>query len=251
MRKQAVLIGCRKKGEEKMQSFENDVNFFKSLLNSVQGGAWLDSEITSFIDPTYEKLLSAFEERVDFRFIYFSGHGCISKNGQQYVHVSGNIININQFLNKSEKEIAIFDCCRTFHPFEELTKKYIVREAKLNFQKTSIRTIYEQFIKKVKGQLVVFVTEKGDFAFTIETANSIFITTLGIILTRIKKLPVRGVVSINKILALVNKEFKNQRLPQQINVIDKCNGKYPFYIGQVPNTSTSKTINGHPQQNLV
>lgn len=67
----------------------------------------------------------------DFRFIFFSGHGCVS-NGSQYILIDNTLINLHKLINRISSEIVIFDCCHNENKYEVLKNKYSLIKSKID-----------------------------------------------------------------------------------------------------------------------
>lgn len=140
MKRKAILIGCDSKTDEVKLPVSNDVEFIKSYLQSREDGYWLNSEIVVLINPSSKQLLSCFKEvKEDFRFVYYTGHGLMSR-GEQYINFGEDeLINISEFLYKCKKEVFIFDCCRIVYEYKFITSQYRITEANQKADKVKIR----------------------------------------------------------------------------------------------------------------
>lgn len=227
MKRKAILIANSKKTES-CQPFINDVNFLCSFLKSKNGGSWLKSEIVILINPTMTKVISIFwEVKEYFRFVYFSGHGCMS-NGKQYLLIDNQLVNICTLKNKVARETIILDCCRYEYAYPDLINNYIILEQES--KKEDTRGLYETLLKKNVGCFVAFVTKEGEYAMYIPQ-GSYFMHAFAEVIWLFKKVPIRGVVSVNEFLRQIDKVFKRFNLSQAIICETDCKGKYPFYIG--------------------
>lgn len=229
MIKQAILIASSKKGEN-AKSFKSDVAFFKAFLKSERGGCWFEPEIITLLDPSLEEILAAInKDEQNYRLIYYTGHGCTSGN-EQYILVKNTLVNISKLLNKAKREVAIFDCCRTQYPYEEIKAEYIIKESRFMAKGLRVRKRYDTLIQQNIGQLIAFVTEKGKYARAVPS-GSFFIHALEEALEKFKQADIKGVVSFNKVMQCIDMIFEERNMQQRVKIRTNCKAKYPFYIG--------------------
>jgi hypothetical protein len=120
MKKHAFIVTYpEEKGEKNYcQGVLQDKVNLKNYLMSAVGGAWHDSEISTFENTLKPWLISALEQckGYDYLLIFFSGHG--------YFNGSETCIELSKYSEMSEeslvgyakKELIILDCCRVYHP---------------------------------------------------------------------------------------------------------------------------------------
>ena len=86
MKRRALLIGYsgHDLADGYLEGVCNDLVNYKKFLQSLNGGAWLDSEITLIQDTTLENIETTIknikDEHNDVVFCVFSGHGAFDEN---------------------------------------------------------------------------------------------------------------------------------------------------------------------------
>lgn len=213
MIRKALLIGNPKSGEG-ATLYKNDISFLSNFLKHTFGGCWKNNEIIILNRPTIPELLSIINDCTEtFRFIFYSGHGCVS-NGKQYILIGDELINISSILNRVPKEVAIFDCCRNEIKYEVLKNKYSITESKMSSIE-SIRKQYHEIISKNSGSFIAFTTSIGNRAFNLSKC-SYFIFVFARVLQQLRNANLYKVVSIQKFLKLISLVMKRTVRLQEI-----------------------------------
>lgn len=213
MRRKAILIASEKESR-KSQSNENNVAFLNYLLQTEYGGFWKKSEIFVLINPTLNAVLSILNKSDDtYRFMYFSGHGCIA-GGRQYVLIENKIVDISLLVNKVHYENVLFDCCRNIQSYNRLEKIYQLHNADSNFikQYKKVNT-YSPFLRDA-NKSVIFTTRQGKTAYT-SSWCSCFIYLFAKSVKKIKELQTKKPVSLFFFLKLITFFFSRSRVIQE------------------------------------
>ena len=97
-----------------------DIDNYRRLLTSAEGGAWEDSEITVLDRPmaaTVRVCLVSLS-LADYGFVMFTGHGWYSKpNGELVLQLKqGEDIAALELKKGAKKRTIIFDCCQKVYP---------------------------------------------------------------------------------------------------------------------------------------
>lgn len=213
MIRKAILIGNPKKTEDGTSS-KNNISFLSYFLKSTVGGCWHNDEIIILNRPTASELFSVINNCTEtFRFIFYSGHGCIS-NGKQYILIGDELVNISRILNRIPQEIAIFDCCRNEVKYEALKNKYSLIESKLNSIER-VRKQYHEIISKNNASFIAFTTSIGKPAYSYSKC-SYFILVFAKVLKQLRNANLYKVISIQKFLKLISLVMKRTVRIQEI-----------------------------------
>lgn len=126
-----------------------DVNGYKRYLMSDMGGAWDENEIKILYNQSRDTILTwvalTKEEKNDFVFSVFTGHGAYSiKHDERFVcdNDDKNIFE-SELLGLSAKQVLILDSCAHDYTFEEFTETSETK-AMLNNASVSIRQYYRK-----------------------------------------------------------------------------------------------------------
>ena len=119
MKRIALIIGNsgdKKNPDEYLEGVEKDINNYKKFLLSSIGGLWYENEILASLNETKEqiqkKIITLKENKYDFVFILFSGHGSYSSFKQcRKLYIFDDFIYEEQLRNLSSRQIIILDTC--------------------------------------------------------------------------------------------------------------------------------------------
>ncbi|MEA3522766.1 MAG: caspase family protein [Campylobacterota bacterium] len=116
MKKRALIIGNAGNEDEFLLGVSKDVNNYKRFLLSNIGGNWYESEISISLDETKKeveaKIRQVKNEKNDFIFIVFTGHGSYSRLKQcRKLYINYDYIYESDLLHSSNKQITIIDTC--------------------------------------------------------------------------------------------------------------------------------------------
>jgi hypothetical protein len=120
LRRRAILIGCggEEGSEEYLPGVTVDLENYWKFLNSDEGGAWDEGEITVLEEPPWRlaatHLLGG--ERYHFTLTSFHGHGAFDpyRRKTQIQFGDGLMVDLVQLRTGSQRELIMTDSCRTF-----------------------------------------------------------------------------------------------------------------------------------------
>lgn len=137
--RKAFLIGSPQiplsniKNDGYLKGVTPDINNMRDHLLSNKGGAWYESEIETFSNPTREELLRKISGSYDYVVLQYSGHGFELRDNRVFLLLDYFDINksiaLDELLNNfsSPKCFCFIDCCRGYVLPEEamgLEKSY-------------------------------------------------------------------------------------------------------------------------------
>jgi hypothetical protein len=113
MKRRALLFG----NTNGLNGVKKDITNFAKFLTSDIGGQWyFDSEISILMNPSRNEILNKINllknERPDFAFVVFSGHGAYSRGTILEINNKGDFIHESELRGIASRQISIFDCCR-------------------------------------------------------------------------------------------------------------------------------------------
>ncbi len=159
MTKRALIIGNAGNEDEFLLGVSKDVNNYKRFLLSNIGGNWYEDEIYISLDETKKEVEAQIEklqnERNDFTFIVFTGHGSFSqlKNCRK-LYINNDYIYEGDLLYSSKKQILIIDTCAGIENdllLEVSCESYAMDNIRKNAS-IGHRVIYENYIKECLEQ---------------------------------------------------------------------------------------------------
>ena len=156
MKRKAILIG----NSNGLQGVPIDLKNYRSFLKSERGGAWLDSEILTIENPSLTFLNAhilnvKLNDRPDFVFLVFSGHGEYRKSGTVFGINRTETIEENKLWSIAKRQITIADCCRGVET-EELRKSLEMFADGGKIGSALIRKFYDDRIMKSDEQQARF-----------------------------------------------------------------------------------------------
>ncbi len=172
MKRIALIIGNsgdKKNPDEYLEGVEKDINNYKKFLLSSIGGLWYENEILASLNETKEqiqkKIITLKENKYDFVFILFSGHGSYSSFKQcRKLYIFDDFIYEEQLRNLSSRQIIILDTCAKI---EEdfvistesglLSENYNLIKGHVNFREN-----YEKAILSMPEQEVILYSSSID-----------------------------------------------------------------------------------------
>jgi hypothetical protein len=112
MKRKALLIG----NSNGLSGVKLDISNFTAFLKSDVGGGWYNSEIVIKMNPIKRDLMNTISqlknEKNDFSFVLFSGHGGYQKGTILEINNNEETINERDLEYIAPRQISIFDCCR-------------------------------------------------------------------------------------------------------------------------------------------
>jgi hypothetical protein len=153
MKRIALLIG----NSNGLEGVKKDINNHARFLSSDFGGAWHENEIAPIMNPDKKVLLTALEivknEKYDFSYVVFSGHGAYQRQTVLEINNKGEYIYESDLIGLSSRQLSIFDCCRNTIQ-EEIYKSNVlsVQNKLFSFDGNFVRQKYETRIMQAKEQ---------------------------------------------------------------------------------------------------
>ncbi len=208
------------------------------FLTSTIGGAWEEDEIIFAINRDKNELQKLLQENkyYDFVFILFSGHGgtsTIDKKGYAYVNEKEEMISIDEFVNKAEKEIVIFDSCRSPLTSTPPFLKFSESIEAVRALRTLYRIKYEHLIEKTeKGFILLFASSLGEAANQTKEGDDTFTQFLIKAGTLVKN-GRKNIMDINEAFLIAKEDVKakyNQQNPDKAYAPVKRDTWFPFAL---------------------
>lgn len=160
MKKRAIIIAS---SDPKLSGVKKDLLNIQSFLTGMNGGAWLENEIITLIQPRKDFLENHLQriksESNDFLLVVFTGHGG-HKRGETYIEVNDNeLISQSKIENLALRQLNIYDCCRV-DMMAEMEKSALLFESTAGlcsyddkyFSMEDIRQLYNDRVMKAQPQ---------------------------------------------------------------------------------------------------
>jgi len=165
MKRRALLIG----NTDGLPGVKVDISAVQNFLKSARGGRWKADEITTLIDPKEIDLGHAIREvkgqKNDFVFVHYSGHGGQERQTFLEINSNGERIKESDLFGLSERQVCIFDCCRTY---SEISAKAALNESLESFALDSHSDIREKYdlrqMQAIPQQVQMYACSKGQSA---------------------------------------------------------------------------------------
>ena len=169
MKRAAFLFG----NTDGLKGVKKDINRFRAFLESDIGGAWEPFEIDSGCDLTLDvvrrKIVDIRKGEYDYVIVYFSGHGGMVRTTRLCLNSNEEYIDEYEFAGLANRQLSIFDCCRT-SPIVATNSKGATFDAAneadvLNFR-SRYRAHYERLIEAASPQEVrLYACQKDKKAY--------------------------------------------------------------------------------------
>lgn len=153
---------------------DKDKESYHRFFTSLEGGAWLDSEIIELCAPSVQELDKCISTNglcnMDYLIVVFSGHGSYKWGvGKTLLSMKGDREDMNfcvyddAICRIAKKQLTILDACRCSG---QVSSMGMLKEACMNCNTANIyglcRAAYEDQIENVPdGSLVLYACEKG------------------------------------------------------------------------------------------
>lgn len=182
MKKIALLIG----NSNGLEGVKIDLFEWKRFLMSAEGGAWMSSEIETFMNPRRDELLRYINglrrtHEYDFAIVVYSGHGGYSKGTILEINEREETIMENDLLSIASRQISVFDCCRSLVDGNESINESQIRGFSnngINAKIQAIRNAYNQRIMQaIPQQICLYACRIGETALDTEN-GALYIQTL-------------------------------------------------------------------------
>ena len=120
MRRKAILLGH----VDGQLSTNLDLDKVYGYLTSLHGGAWRPGEIVRRVNISRiqldELLEDTREQKFDYVFIYFSGHGGYKRGTVFELNPQEETISERRLSNLAPRQLNIYDCCRTLPQIQSI-----------------------------------------------------------------------------------------------------------------------------------
>lgn len=160
--KKAFLIGAPggdNISTKYLPGVEKDLKNVKRFLMSVNGGGWLESEITILPFANFRSVRSELENsQLDYQVIYFSGHGFVY-NGYNHLMFQDEPVCDTDLINPYiPKQLIICDACRVPVSFGKISGISPDENDWQNFTGIdwSVREIFDQWIEESENGVQIF-----------------------------------------------------------------------------------------------
>jgi len=172
MKRKALIIGNSgdsQNPKEYLEGVKKDVKNYNSFLQSNIGGAWYEHEIVLSLDESKAEVLQKIEniknEKNDFIFILFSGHGSYSSWKEcRKLYIYEEYIYEKDLLYAADKQITIMDTCAGIE--EDMLHVCFESESvnmdNIKKSRRDYRRIYEEEITKCSNQQVILYSSSID-----------------------------------------------------------------------------------------
>jgi hypothetical protein len=165
MRRKALIIGNsgdKKNPNEYLEGVEKDIKNYKDFLLSPIGGLWNKEEISVSLNETKEQirkeLIALKQNKYDFVFILFSGHGSYSSFKQcRKLYIFDDFIYEEEIRNLSSRQIIILDTCAKIENDLVISTESALLSENYNLTKgyVNFRENYEKAILSMPEQEVI------------------------------------------------------------------------------------------------
>lgn len=157
MKRRALLIG----NSNGLGGVKVDIANYVQFLKSDFGGQWFDSEINIKMNPSKIELLRTIQEikneKPDYAFVVFSGHGAYSKGTVLEINAQEESINEIDLKYISSRQVSIFDCCRNVISMPIVEKKSMGGTLNFSDSRTNIRVAYEaRILQSIEQQISLY-----------------------------------------------------------------------------------------------
>ena len=230
MIRRAILISDNGGVEDNISATKEDVKNYRDFLMSNIGGAWTNSEIETHRNPNYNIINDLRNYEYDYTITMVSSHGGVKKeNGKLYLYLNNRLYDCVHFVNKSKRQLMIFDCCRTYLEEEQYDYKQFSQESVYtNFATISHRFKYNSYIETCGEAIIILYSCKVNQASRLdEELGSFFINSL--ISAAKYKSQSSGIVTVKEALEL-SKEYIKQYPTNQIPEISQIKTNRYFQI---------------------
>jgi len=169
MKRRALLIG----NSNGLAGVKLDIANYIKFLKSDVGGQWHDVEIRTVMNPSKAYLMSIIQqlknERPDYAFVVFSGHGAYSKGTILEINAQEEYINENDLKYIASRQISIFDCCRNVITTPLVEKRALGGVLNLSESEKKIRPAYDaRIMQSIEQQVSLYACSINESALDTE-----------------------------------------------------------------------------------
>jgi hypothetical protein len=153
MRRKAFLIGAPmiKGTENYLAGVTPDIQNMKNHLESLEGGAWFDSEIKIFENPTKQELKNELVGSFDYIILQYSGHGFEYRDDGTFFDINQNEnISLNTLHSwiTASRRFYFFDSCRQIQRKLREIKKSMSMDS-YNFSESDLIAKYRKKYERI------------------------------------------------------------------------------------------------------
>lgn len=230
MIRRAILISDNGGIDNDIPATKEDVKNYRDFLMSDIGGAWESYEIKPYSNSDYN-INDLRDYEYDYTITMVSSHGGVKKeNGILYLYLNDRWYDCISFVNKSKRQLMIFDCCRTYIPDVKsnddiLTEHFSIPSSRSILHKKE----YNRYIETCgEGIIILYSCQIGQ-ASGLNELGSYFINSL--ISAAKNKIKTKDIVTVKEALEL-SKEYIKQYPTNQIPEITqiKTNRYFPIAV---------------------
>lgn len=229
MIRRAILISDNGGVDNDISATKEDVKNYRDFLMSSIGGALENSEIEPYHNPDYNTIKKLSNYEYDYTITMVSSHGGVKKeNGKLYLYLNNIWYDCVYFVNKSKRQLMIFDCCRKEEE-GDLIKQFSL-EAIFSVCSNLYREKYNKYIETCgEGIIILYSCKIRQASQLDEELGSFFINSL--ISAAKDKIKTKDIVTVKETLEL-SKEYIKQYPTNQIPEITqiKTNRYFPIVV---------------------
>lgn len=169
MKRRAILF-YNNDGELKTKK---DIDDMVSFLVSPTGGCWDDGgEVMCYKNVKKNELMFAVEETrkecIDYLLLYFSGHGGFASSSFVELNPDGERVSTNVLLNLADRQLSIFDCCRSMGVVEKraFAMDSLHEAIGANICREAIRDAFDRRVMAAYPQsMTLYACRVGEYAY--------------------------------------------------------------------------------------
>lgn len=228
MRRKAILISDNGGVDNDISVTKEDIKNYRDFLMSNIGGAWINSEIETHKNPDSNIINDLRNYEYDYTITMVSSHGGVKKeNSKLYLYLNNRWYDCIYFVNKSKRQLIIFDCCRTEE--EDILIKQFSFKSPFKITPYLYRVKYNRYIETCgEGIIILYSCEVGQ-ASGFNELGSYFINSL--ISAAKDKIRTKDIVTVKEALELSKeyiKEYSTNQIPEISQI--KTNRYFPIAV---------------------
>lgn len=171
MKRKAILIG----NTTGLEGVKVDISRYANFLESNAGGAWYSSEIEIIINESKANLLKRIDkaknEKYDFVFLMYSGHGGQLRQTVLEINGNGELIPETDLRSISTRQLNIYDCCRA-HLTEHHKIAMDSLTASFSESRNPYRRMYdERIMQAIHQQALLYSCSIGQVSYDTPTGG--------------------------------------------------------------------------------
>ncbi|WP_432632230.1 caspase family protein [Brachyspira sp.] len=231
MIRKAILISDNGGVDNDISATKEDVKNYRDFLMSDIGGAWENYEIETHRNPDSNIINDLRNYEYDYTITMVSSHGGIEKEKEiLYVYLNNIRYDCISFLNKSKRQLIIFDCCRTYiHDVKSKDDILIEHFSIPSYHNILSKKEYNNYIETCgEGIIILYSCEVGQ-ASGLNKLGSYFISSL--ISAAKDKIRTKDIVTVKEALELSKeyiKKYPTNQIPEIFPI--KINRYFPIAV---------------------